>query len=134
MRPQNLVFALFISLLTGCMDRLVAEEVRDQSAAALMAANDPLARELVGILGKLHAARPRANDKKTIKDENGTYTDDTEDTLIDEFQTLAAMESGVETPDSIGDSPEGLPPNRKIEKKSLAPASLPPPGQRRFRN
>lgn len=48
----------------GEMDRLVAEEVRDQSAAALMAANDPLARELIGILGKLHAARPRASDKK----------------------------------------------------------------------
>ncbi len=48
----------------GEIDHLVAEEVRDQSGNAMLAHNDPLARELVAILAKLNAARQRASDKK----------------------------------------------------------------------
>jgi hypothetical protein len=110
----------------GEIDSLIAGEVRDQSGNAMLASNDPLAKELVTILGKLNAARPRASDKKTIKDENGTYTDDREDELIDEIEALAAMESALETPGFAGDSSEGLQENRGIETKSRQTSPLPP--------
>lgn len=46
--------------LDGEQDRLIADEVRDRTADALMASDDPLAKELVAILSKLHTARPKA--------------------------------------------------------------------------
>ena len=118
-------FGLSAPAAPGELDDLIAGEVRDQSAAALLDSNDPLAKELVTILAKLTTARPRAADKKTIKNENGTHTDDDRDEFIDEIEALAAMESRLETPGFTGDCAENLPQDQAFETKSDQAPPLP---------
>ncbi len=57
-------FGLRAPAAPGELDALIAGEVRELSAAALLASNDPLAKERVTILAQLSSARPREADKK----------------------------------------------------------------------
>lgn len=87
------------------VDRLVAEEVRDQPAAALLASNDPLAKELVAILAKLNAARPKPAAAEMPKDKNGTHTGEWCDDFADEIERLFSLQLGPHPPALVTTTP-----------------------------